>query len=414
MGTRLSEILFIIFTMLILFLPSTTMVLGIDTEVKSGKKQILARWPELDLTWKQMIREPGAAWNSLVKYSNGLKEYYEDHYGFRTIFINSYNIIITKHIKSVIKGKVIFGKKNWLFWSGEDSLVQYRSFEPLEKKQLKKFTRILEERDAWCRERGIRYLFIIPPNKLTIYPEFMPEGLTRTSEESHVDQFMEYLEKNSDVAVIHLKDTLLQAKEKYQGVHPVYYKTDTHWNHIGAFYAYRAVMEPVAKWFPRVRPFELEDFRQDKSIIPGGDLAAYAGIRNQYRIHAIFLVPKRPRTASTVKLEDFYRENFSQKKLDIKDPITPGIYVTKKSDPSLPKAVMFRDSFANDLAPHLSEHFRRIVYFWYVAKKDKYDFNPDVIEHEKPDIVINEAAERVFFRIAENAPRVKAALNGRD
>ncbi len=414
MGTRLSEILFITFTMVILFLPSTTMVLGIKPDVKSGTKQVLAEWPEFEADRELVKKSPIATWKASIKYFDGMKEYYEDHYGFRNLFINSYNVIITKYVKSVIKGKVIFGRENWLFWSGEDSLVQYRAFTPMTEDELKKFTRILEERHAWCEARGIRYLFVIPPNKLTVYPEYMPEGLTRTSEESHVDQFMEYVNKNSNVKVIHLKDILFRAKEKYEGVHPIFYKTGTHWNQLGAYSAYRAIIDPVAEWFPRIRPFELDDFTRKHAVIPGGDLAAYAGIQDQYRIDAIFLVPKKPRTARTVKLEDFYRENFSDKKLDIQDPVTPGIYVTEKADPSLPKAVMFRDSFANDLAPHLSEHFSRIVYFWYVAKKDRYDFNPDVIEHENPAIVINEAAERVFFRIAENAPRVNAALEGND
>jgi len=54
----------------------------------------------------------------------------------------------------------------------------------------------------------------------------------------------------------------------------------------------------------------------------------------------------------------------------------------------LPKLVMFRDSFADGLIPYLSENFSRSVYVW----KPKVDLQ--VIEQEKPDIVIFEVAER--------------------
>jgi len=49
---------------------------------------------------------------------------------------------------------------------------------------------------------------------------------------------------------------------------------------------------------------------------------------------------------------------------------------------------MFRDSFADGLIPYLSENFSRSVYVW----KPKVDLQ--VIEQEKPDIVIFEVAER--------------------
>ena len=64
-------------------------------------------------------------------------------------------------------------------------------------------------------------------------------------------------------------------------------------------------------------------------------------------------------------------------------------------DERLPKAVMFRDSFANALVPYLSESFSRIVYVW------ERDVNPEVVELEQPDVVIQEIAERFLGR----APR---------
>ena len=56
-------------------------------------------------------------------------------------------------------------------------------------------------------------------------------------------------------------------------------------------------------------------------------------------------------------------------------------------DPNAPKLLMFRDSFAVYLMPYLDEHFSRSVYVWTPI------LIPDIIEKEKPDIVVQEIME---------------------
>ena len=88
------------------------------------------------------------------------------------------------------------------------------------------------------------------------------------------------------------------------------------------------------------------------------------------------LVPRKPRRARVV------------------DPpgVSPmselGRLVTEVADPGLPRAVIFRDSFASRLVPFLSEHFRRAVYLW------QNDFDANVISEEHPDVVIQEIVGR--------------------
>ena len=69
-----------------------------------------------------------------------------------------------------------------------------------------------------------------------------------------------------------------------------------------------------------------------------------------------------------------------------------GLLVTEHKDRSLPKAVVYRDSFAGRLIPFLSEHFSRASYVW------DNEFGFEQIEREKPDIVIQEFVARSFFR----------------
>ena len=64
--------------------------------------------------------------------------------------------------------------------------------------------------------------------------------------------------------------------------------------------------------------------------------------------------------------------------------------VYENPNQGLPRAVMFRDSFASWLIP-LSENFSRITYSW------QYTFEYDTVERERPDVVIQEMVERALM-----------------
>jgi hypothetical protein len=68
------------------------------------------------------------------------------------------------------------------------------------------------------------------------------------------------------------------------------------------------------------------------------------------------------------------------------------------ADPSLPRLVMFHDSFGTALKPFLAEHFSRAVYDF-----SPMTFDQSILEREKPDLVIQEITER-YLSIDFTAP----------
>jgi hypothetical protein len=64
----------------------------------------------------------------------------------------------------------------------------------------------------------------------------------------------------------------------------------------------------------------------------------------------------------------------------------------------LPRAVMFRDSYASWLIPLLSENFSRILFSW------QYTFDSEIVEREHPDVVIQEMVERVLMASPPPSP----------
>ncbi|MCU0849258.1 MAG: hypothetical protein MUD12_15355 [Spirochaetes bacterium] len=392
---KISEYFLIIVSIAVIWLPNIAMVFNFQAGGSMEEKRKMAKLPEI-----------GTDWNSISKYPQALMDFYGDNYGFRKFLIKSYNVVVTKYIKSISKDKVLFGKNNWLYWTGENSLSLYRAIKPLREDDLASMKKTLEERQEYCRRNGIKYIFMVVPDKDTIYPEHLPDWMVKANETSYLDQFKSYMDKKSTFKFLDIRDDLVREKKNSL----VYYQTDTHWNDLGAFVGYSSIMKNINESHPGIRAMKLSDFDQKKLTIKGGDLAIYAGISEQYSIESTSLQPKKPRSARIVELDGFYLEKYPKKSEKKSDPVSQiGIFAMEVKNPSLPKAVVFRDSFSNSLIPFLAEHFRRSVYFWYVSKTDDFDFALDIIEHEKPDIVITEVGERIFNEIKKNPESVKNA-----
>ncbi|HVB37044.1 MAG TPA: hypothetical protein VND92_00840, partial [Vicinamibacterales bacterium] len=155
-----------------------------------------------------------------------------------------------------------------------------------------------------------------------------------------------------------------------------YHRTDSHWNDAGAFVAYTQIADRLLRWFPAVIPWRRSAFREDVHVTPGLDLANMLGLSDVITERRRDLVPLRPRQARVVEPAH-------------PDPdFEEGRLVTVVSNPDLPRAVVFRDSFMSALIPFLSEHFQRAVYLW------QNDFDPDVVRRERPTVVIQELVGR--------------------
>jgi len=113
--------------------------------------------------------------------------------------------------------------------------------------------------------------------------------------------------------------------------------------------------------------------------VPGMDLAGMMGLKRVLEENDLVLVPRRPRRAKVVE------------PVGAAPTAEEGTLITEIDDPSLPRAVVFRDSFVSRLVPFLSEHFSRAVYLW------QNDFDAAVVEREHPDVVIQEIVGRHLY-----------------
>src|SRR5688500_18125839 len=96
---------------------------------------------------------------------------------------------------------------------------------------------------------------LITLNKYTIYPKYMHSQIPVIGQSSRLDQFLEYMQNNTDIHVMDLRPVLIDASQSSD----IYYQLDAHWNCLGAFYASNEIVSNIAV-SPPLRPRPLSDF----------------------------------------------------------------------------------------------------------------------------------------------------------
>ncbi len=228
---------------------------------------------------------------------------------------------------------------------------------------------VQEERRDWLAQRGIRYIFVVAPDKQTIYPENLPSWLKPTGRPTKLDQFMAHMHAHSTVAVPDLRPALREAKSTA----PTYFQTDSHWNLFGGFIASREIVKLLPEKLDP-EPLTLDSFELKTVATEQGDMANMLGVF----AHEVdpTLAPKTnlPPLVQTVEHPDYVVQTY----------FTSNAWAHGS-------CVVFRDSFGPALKPYLGYHFKTVSYFWVPG-----GFDTNIIADIKPDVVISEIVERHF------------------
>ena len=317
---------------------------------------------------------------SFVDYPEAFNAYYSDNFGFRDILTETYYQITDKHVSQTQFDDVTFGRNGWLFLGSikdgydrhDDPIGDSINKNLYTRNELKDFAESIVKINNWLKNRGIKYLYLIAPNKHTIYFENLPEYISKIGDESSTDQLINYLLEHTDVNVLDLRQPLMEEKKKHQ----VYFKTDTHWNHYGANVAQYEIMKKISNFFPnQISPYLLRDDQFKVSQMNGGDLAGLAQMKN--------VVEPNPQPI------------FDRGCIPVNEnPAHVGEKThTFVCDDKTLNALIFRDSFFWALKPYISREFKRSTYIW--GRLD-YRLLTEYISKENPDIVIEEVVERTL------------------
>lgn len=148
--------------------------------------------------------------------------WFSDHFYLRQELISVNNRISAMLFHTSGEDSVILGKDGWLYF--DSTLDDYTGLNALTKKELSAAAHNLELMAQYCREQGKDFVFIIAPNKNSLYPQFMPDyGVI--SPEHDAQKLLSLLENTPFIDLF----------TAYGSEHEIlYFKTDSHWNSKGA------------------------------------------------------------------------------------------------------------------------------------------------------------------------------------
>ncbi len=344
----------ILFFVAVLALPGLILLTKRSSDSSTEKRQLTA-FP----TWPSNPAE-------VKKFPAAFNSWFRDHFGLRNELIRLHAIFTYHFLNTSPSSKVLLGKDGWLFLTHDYARDDFKSRTPFTNAELQRWKEILESRQQWLAAHDAKLLVVFACDKHLIYPEFLPGSVRRQPGSYRIDQLAHFLETHSTVPVISLKESLLEAKANDR----LYHRTDTHWNDCGAYVGYREILGQVQEWFPAASPHPIGRYEKIEANTPGWDLAKMLGLPDRIPEKNLSLVLPGDSRAKVVER-------------DFEDPKwNNGRIALEIEDPSLPTVVVFRDSFGSALIPLLSEHFRRSLFLW------QYEFDPDVILKEQPEVVI--------------------------
>lgn len=261
------------------------------------------------------------------------------------------------------------GGQGHLFVAGDANgvLDQHTSGRGAGRLTTERWRRLHRRRVKALKERSIPWVWSIAPDKESVFADCLPDGMRAALRRPVHDILGAALAEG-----VPARYPVEELRDLRSDTHP-YYETDTHWNRRGAHTAYSDIIgalqgsgigvEPVAQ--ARIEWIETEEF---------GDLGGR-------------VVP--PRAGRTVDA----RLSGPQARI-VADNRVPnhGRLIRFESQREQPRAVVFGESFANHMLLFLKESFSRLVF----AHTSGFDF--DLIDREKPDVVIAIPTERFLVR----------------
>lgn len=363
---KADKIILILVFVIAIYTPFLIGVIQQDKVTSGVEKRNLAKLPATP----QSIAE-------LEKYPASFNRYYSDHFGLRERLTKRYFKLSNKLGSQSSVEDVTFGQDNWLFLgSAKPGYISYGdpigdaiNVNLFSEKELEQFASSITAIKNWLNNKGIEYIYVIAPNKHTIYFEKLPTYILKKNKFSAADQIVKYLRENTDVAVVDLRQAIIEEKKNRQ----VYFKNDTHWNHYGANVAQFTIMNKINELFPgRISPTLLTSKQFEISSKSDGDLAELVNIETFYEDapYPIFENGCTPVLDNSIEASNSYITSCTNKELS---------------------AIVFGDSFFLALKPYFSRNLHRFVY---LPEKINYESLNYFIEQNQPDIVIDEVVER--------------------
>jgi hypothetical protein len=322
-------------------------------------------------------------WDGVVKYMSDVEQWFNDNFGLRNELVKLNSLAYRCLNTSQNRDKYLIGKNGFLFKGNlSNNVVSISTGSTIYgTEELEEYYQYLEGIARYFKSRDIPLYMAIPPNKHTIYSEYLPDFL-KMKKPTMYDQILAY--EGNPLQIIDLREPLLEAKKKYGDL--LYYKSDSHWSKLGAYIGYTCIMKEIEKDFPMLNTLELIKYDVSENTM-GGDLAYNANLMNWVEDFSVDLTFDKPLDSLTVfhPAGAVYRTGPDEMIDLLQNAVV-------KNDEKPLKLLYMRDSFGKNLGYFMHHTFGTVVHL-YILSDDTENID-EYIEKYDPDIVLFEFVER--------------------
>lgn len=319
------------------------------------------------------------SWNRSSLYS----------FDFSLPFINNF---FYKFGISTNPNQVVIGKNDWLYLGDQYSktVSVKRLGSTIESTHAaKKIGMATKSWDLWLKSKGVlAYKIMLGPDKDTIYPEFLPDWAKPA-----VNSVTNTLLANSSQNIyVDTRFALKSAKSLFS--EPLYYKTDTHWNSLGAWVAFNVLAMDMARFDSKLKLLSEEQVNiSEIKKRNGGDLSVFLRLNAQLVDTEVIIHIDNKKFPIETEQYDFDSGHliFSGQNPNINSPKSP-ILVKSKNALNRKKVLWLRDSFGTSVSPFMSATFSEVLQLHY--NKVNPEYFTKLVDIFHPDYVFITVVER--------------------
>lgn len=350
------------FTALLLFLcviPSLGMLLA-PKGGEAGGNQAIARVPSL--------RDADGNWNSA--YLSQIQDYAADNFYLRQDMITAWSALNSRILGSSITESVVLGRDGWLYFG--ETLPDYAGLDSMTERERFSIACNLRLMQEYCeRTLEARFLFLIAPNKNSLYPEHMP-GLTPSPAPHNAELLPGTMDRYKEWSDYLDLFALFREQEE-----TLYFQTDSHWNSKGAALAADAINNALGR----------ESAYFDGPFAPAPD-------------HKGDLYDMLYPAGDGLETDQVYSGTLE---IEYDAPIRSAENLTIMTHGSgTGSLVMFRDSFGNLLYPYMADSFDAALF------SRSMPYRLDLAAQREADYVVVELVERNLRYLIQNVPVMPA------
>ena len=307
-----------------------------------------------------------------MNFASKADKFMSQKFGFRNDLIQMNSALYYNVFNESSNEEVIAGKDGWLFY--KQALDDYIGKNELSDAEIAKIVKILQIMQKNVEKQGAEFVFVSAPNKMEIYDKYMSGNYLKEKDEGNYERLFSAL-GNAGVNNVDLK-ALLKLKADKSDIF-IYYRQDSHWNRLGAAYAYEAIMECVG--------MDYTEYSEKEFVIK----------RNYQSDLYKMLFPMGKEFDENIEMveefEFYYMSRFNS---------TDDIVIETANDNRDKSVLMYRDSFGAQIYEFVANDFAEAEF--------RRDATYDLSDLSDKDLVIIELVERNLDYLLVYLPIINA------